>query len=144
MGTRTGGATPAPHTSRTVQRRRRRRGQPETYEALPPSERFAPLLGHYRAADIGLVCGLKTHCVEDELCRRGPGGGHIPWQREEDALVREWPDAVVARLLPWRTREAIRSRRRDLRQGRGRNAVECLVNIIKKQLRAAQTGYPGE
>lgn len=114
-------------------KRRRGNGAPEAGRTmgLPPEIRYAPLVGHYNIESIARVAGVP----EWTLRAMDTGSGVVfRWQPEEDRLLRNWPDAVCSRLLPWRTPTAIRSRRRDIGCAHSRNAVDMLTNIAITRL----------
>lgn len=99
---------------------------------LEAPDRFAPLVGHYPAAAIAIVAG-----VQEWLLPPGPGSGKLwRWQPEEDAIVKKYPDAVSRVLLPWRTRQAIRSRRRDLGRRNDVDAAALVLKFALEKLRA--------
>lgn len=101
-----------------------------------PQMRFAPLWGHYPSSAICLVAGVSERFFEGLPVSSEPPQ-KFRWQPEELQLVRQWPDSVLRRLLPWRTPQAIRSCRRDYARKHTRDAVQVLTEIVKKRLHRA-------
>lgn len=94
-------------------RRREKGAAQQMDEAIfdSPHQRFSHLAGHYDSNIISYVSGVSVEKINSMLV----GSGSLNrWQPEEDYFLKHLPDAVVSHILLWRTRTAIRSRRRDL------------------------------
>ncbi|WP_319760393.1 hypothetical protein [Maridesulfovibrio sp.] len=120
-----------PPGERSKNRRKGRRSpQSGMTKGMLPEERFAPLVGTYELLCIAMVAGVPEWKLPTD-----PGIGMIhQWQPEEDRLLLKWPDCVCCQLLPWRTPEAIRSRRRDIGPKKSKNVVDVLVKIARDEL----------